>query len=39
MPSTPAELKALQMQLRTEMATALGVDVSQIGEVELSPSE
>ena len=39
MPSTPAEEKALQMQLRTEMATALGVDVSQIGEVELSPSE
>ena len=38
MPSTPAELKALQMQLRIEMATALGVDVSQVAEVEVSPA-
>lgn len=36
MPTDPVEVETLQMQLRTDLAAALGVDVSQIGEVELS---
>lgn len=35
MPTDPVKLKALQMQIRIDMARALGVDVSQVGEVEL----
>jgi|EP01043_Picozoa_sp_COSAG02_P032314 transcriptional regulator with XRE-family HTH domain len=36
MPTDPIELEALQLQIRTDMAAALGVDVSQVGEIELS---
>ena len=35
MPTDPVVLEALQMQIRIDMARALGVDVSQVGEVEL----
>ena len=34
MPSDPVELEALQRQLRTDLAEALGVDTSQVGKVE-----
>ena len=34
MPKDPVELEALQRELRTDLAAALGVDVSQVGKVE-----
>ena len=36
LPQDPGELAALQRQIREEMAVALGVDVSRLGEVELT---
>lgn len=36
LPDDPAELVALQQQIREEMTFALGVDVAQLGEVELT---
>lgn len=36
MPTDPVEVETMQMQLRSDLAAALGVDVSQVGEVELS---
>ena len=36
LPSDPEELAALQAQIREDMAAALGVDVAQLGEIELT---
>ena len=36
MPTDPAELEQLQMQLRADVAAALGVDISQVGGIEFS---
>jgi hypothetical protein len=36
MPTDPVEVETMQMQLRSDLAAALGVDVSQVGKVELS---
>ena len=36
LPTDPAELEQLQTQLRADIAAALGVDIAQVGEIELS---
>ncbi len=35
MPTDLVELEVLKLQIRTDMAAALGVDLSQVGEIEL----
>ena len=39
MPTDPIELEALQLKIRTDVAAALGVDISQVGQIELSAPE
>jgi hypothetical protein len=36
LPTDPVELEQLQTQLRADIAAALGVDIAQVGEIELS---